>query len=234
VASFVLPTLFGVVCPSPARTGFSSTSEAGPSRAVSRGQAMTRAREWWQEKRYAADTSTTQPSGVGRRSRLLIASVALLSALSIVPYASRRSNPVPNPVLEPPLKAALVTPDPVKRRSFTSRVTADAAPPLAATTLPDAFTAREQVPLADPITTGSVPGAESGQTRAISAKPRITPKVRLSSEQSIRDPQPPGKTSGARVRRNRLHSQVASSKPERIVAAAPAATSVCLAFIVCF
>jgi hypothetical protein len=66
---------------------------------------MTRAREWWQEKmRYAAETSTTQPSGVGCRSRLLITSVALLSALTIVTYASRRSNPVPNPVIEPPLK----------------------------------------------------------------------------------------------------------------------------------
>ena len=196
---------------------------------------MTRASKRWQAKmRYAADTSTSPRSGVGRRSRLLIASVALLSALSIATYASRRSNPVPNPVLESPPKVALGTPDPVKRRSFTSRVTADAAPPLAATTLPDAFTAREQVPLADPITTGSVSGADSGETRAISAKPRITPKVRLSSEQSIRDPQPRRKTSGARVRRNRLHSQVASSKPEQIVAAAPAATSVCLAFIVCF
>ena len=79
---------------------------------------MTGASKSWQEKmRYAADTSAHPRSGVGRRSRLLIASVALLSALSIVAYASRRSNPVPNPILEPPLKVALVTPDPVKRRS---------------------------------------------------------------------------------------------------------------------
>ena len=84
---------------------------------------MTRASKWQEKMRYAADTSTSPRSGVGRRSRLLIASVALLSALSIVTYASRRSNPVPNPVLEPPLKVALVTPDPVKRRSFTPKVT---------------------------------------------------------------------------------------------------------------
>jgi hypothetical protein len=198
---------------------------------------MTRAREWWQEKmRYAADTSTSARSRGGRRSRLLIASVALLSALSIVTYASRRSNPVPNPVFEPPLKVAFVTPDPVKRRSFTPKAIVDAAPPLAQPALSQAITAPEQVALADPMTTGAVSVSASEEARAISgsAKPRIAPKVRLSSDQSVRDPQPRKKTSSARVRRDRLHSQVASSRPAQIVAATPAATSVCFAFIVCF
>jgi hypothetical protein len=198
---------------------------------------MTWTSKRWQERmRYAADTSTSPRSGVGRGSRLLIASVALLSALSIVTYASRRSIPGPNPVLEPPLKVALVTPDPVKRRSFTPKVTGDAAPPLAQPALSQAITAPEQVALADPMTTGAVSVSASEEARAISgsAKPRIAPKVRLSSDQSVRDPQPRKKTSSARLRRDRLHSQVASSKPARIVAAAPAGTSVCFAFIVCF
>jgi hypothetical protein len=196
---------------------------------------MTRASKRWQEKmRYAADTSTSPRSGVGRRSRLLIASVAVLSALSIVTYASRRSNPVANPVLEPPLKVALVTPDPVKRRSFTPKVTVDAAPPLAQPALSQAITAPEQVALADPMTTGAVSVSASEEARAISAKPRISPKVRLSSDQSVRDAQPRKKTSSARVRRDRLHSQVASSRPAQIVAATPAAKGVCFAFIVCF
>jgi hypothetical protein len=193
---------------------------------------MTRASKWQEKMRYAADTSTSARRGVGRRSRLLIASVALLSALSIVTYASRRSNPVPNSVLEPPLKVAVVTPDPVKRRSFTPK--GDAAPPLAQPALSQAITAPEQVALADPMTTGAVSVSASEEAHAISAKPRIAPKVRLSSDQSVRDPQPRKKTSSARLRRDRLHSQVASSKPARIVAAAPAGTSVCFAFIVCF
>ena len=194
---------------------------------------MTRASKWQEKMRYAADTSTSARSEVGRRSRLLIASVALLSALSVVTYASRRSNPVPNPVLEPPLKVALVTPDPVKRRSFTPKVTVDAAPPLAQPALSQAISAPA---LADPMTTGAVSVSASEEARAISgsAKPRIAPKVRLSSDQSVRDPQPRKKTSSARVRRDGLHSRVASSRPAQIVAATPAATSVCFAFIVCF
>jgi hypothetical protein len=197
---------------------------------------MTRACKWQEKMRYAADTSTSPRSGVGRRSRLLIASVALLSALSIVTYASRRSNPVPNSVLEPPLKVAVVTPDPVKRRSFTPKVIVDAAPPLAQPALSQAITAPEPVALADPMTTGAVSVSSSEEARAISgsAKPRIAPKVRLSSDQSVRDPQPRKKTSSARLGRHRLHSQVASSRPARIIAAAPASTSVCFAFVVCF
>jgi hypothetical protein len=193
---------------------------------------MTGASKWQEKMRYAADTSTSPRSGVGRRSRLLIASVALLSALSIVTYASRRSNPVPDPILEPPLKVALVTPDPVKRRSFTPKVTVDAAPPLAQPAVSPVITAPEQVALADPMTTGAVSVSASEEARANSAKTR-SPKVRLSSDQSVRDPQPRKKTSSARLGRHRLHSQVASSRPARI-AAAPAGTSVCFAFIVCF
>ena len=195
---------------------------------------MTRASKRWQAKmRSAADSSTSARSGVGR-SRLLIASVALLSALSIATYASRRSNPVPDPVLEAPLKVALGTPDPVKRRSFTPKVTVDAAPPLAQPALSRAITAPEQVALADPMTTGAVSVSASEEARAIPAKPRIAPKVPLSSDQSVRDPQPRKKTSSARVRRDRLHAQVASSRPAQIVAATPAAKGVCFAFIVCF
>lgn len=196
---------------------------------------MTRASERWQEKvRYAADTGTLPRNRVGRRSRLLIAMVAIVSTLGIVTYASRPSTSVPSPVVQPSLKVALATPEAATRRSFTPKVAVDAAPPVATPAQSQATTAPERVSLADPMTTGAVSTVASEKARAMATKARVSPQLRLSADQSTRERRPSKKVSSARVPPAQLRSRVASRSPEPVVDAVPPRSGFCLPFVVCF
>ena len=172
--------------------------------------------------------------GLGRRSRLLIALIAIVSVLTVATYAGRRSDSVPDRIVPPSKKVALTAFEPAKKRSFSPKITRDAASPIPTPSPSQASKVREQVASADPISTGAVSASASKEGLAVPSAPSAAPQVRLLSDQGVRDPELRKKPSNARVRSNRPRPQVALNRPERIVAAAPAATSVCLAFIVCF
>ena len=204
---------------------------------------MTRATERWQDQiRYAADTGTV-PSVPGLRRfgrRFLIALVGLVSAfVAVSSYATRRSNDVPSPVIQPATRVALATPEPARRRSFTGTVSSEATPPLAEPAFAQATArpAREDVML-DPATTGTIstdnaPLNAGGRTASTASKRPISRQGRPSSDNAGK---PRSRLLSAHQRSNRSEPHLASRPgPGRVVAAATAQpASLCLFLVACF
>jgi len=206
---------------------------------------MTRATERWQDQiRYAADTGTVPRlprTGLRRFGRrFLIALVGLVSAfVAVSSYATRRSNDVPSPVIQPATKVALATPEPTKRRSFTGTVSSEATPPLGEPAFAQATAraAREDVML-DPETTGTIstdnaaPNASERTASTASERPKSR-QGRLSSDNAAK---PRSRVLSAHQRSNRREPHLASRPgPGRVVAAATAQpASPCLFFVACF